>query len=133
MEFDYIWEGARNLTSSDFLDADMTHDWLRLIYFSSATTKTEFDITLQGASTQCPLPSLCFSDLASDRLIHFRILLCNRSMDLAKLDRKQVLNFLYHFCFFNWSVYKDGLRGLWFVQDIFHLSTAIVEKIINVL
>ena len=61
-------------------------DWLRHFWLLCRNCWTEFNEAWQEASSQCPLPSLCFSGrsekqvgrLSSDLLRHFRLLLWNR-------------------------------------------------------
>ena len=89
--------------------AALASDWLRHFRLLPWNRWTEFSETWQEASSQCLLPSLCFSGksgknkmatLASDWLRHFRLFLWNCERNSTKLDRKQDLNALYQVCVF---------------------------------
>ena len=112
-------------------------DWLRHFRLLCGNRWTEFSETWQEASSQCLLPSLCFSGksgknkmaaLASDWLRHFRLLIWNCERDSMKLDRKQDLNALYQVCVFQVDRKKqNGRPGLWFAEtfSIFPLKPLI--------
>ena len=73
----------------------------------------EFEETLQEASTQSPLPSVCFRSVGKQRWPHWPLI-------TSFFDRKQVLDVLYEVYVFRADRKKDGRLGLWFAEIFSH-------------
>ena len=89
--------------------AALSSDWLRHFWLLLWNHWTEFNETWQKASSQRPLPSLCFSGLSKKRYGRPGLWLAETYFDFssetaewnsAKLDRKQGLNVLCQVCVF---------------------------------
>ena len=83
----------------------------------------EFAETWQEATTQRPLPNLCFRDKRKAKdghhdlwLIHFR----TAELNFMKLDKKQIPNVLYQFCDFFRT--KQSFWPFW--QERWHIVLA---------
>ena len=106
--------------------AALASDWLRHFRLLLWNRWTEFNETWQEASSQCLLPSLCFSGqsgknkmaaLASDWLRHFRLLLwnCWKEFDETWLEARSQRP-LPSLCFSGGSEKQNGHPGLWFAE-----------------
>ena len=103
-------------TSLAFIRADqknkittLSSDWLRHFRLLLWNHWTEFNETWQKASSQRPLPSLCYSGWSKKQYGRPDLWLAGTYFDFssetaernsAKLDRKQDLNVLYQVCVF---------------------------------
>ena len=97
-------------------------DWLTHFRHLLCNRCTEFHETLQGESTQGPLPLDCvfhadqsknMAAEGSDWLIHFRHLLCNRCTEFHEtLLESSTQGSVPSLCFSCRSVNKYGCRGL---------------------
>ena len=89
--------------------AALSSDWLRHFRLLLWNHRTEFNETWQKASSQHPLPSLCFSGWSKKQYGRLGLWLNETYFDFSsetaernsvKLDRKQDLNVLYQVCVF---------------------------------
>ena len=88
--------------------AALASDWLRYFRLLLWNRWTEFNETLQGAISQRPLPSLCFSADRKHKIAAwppigwdiFDFFSETAESNSTKLDRKQDLNALYQVCVF---------------------------------
>ena len=87
--------------------AALSSDWMRHFRLLLWNHWTEFNETWQKASSQCPLPNLCFSGWSKKQYGRPGLWLAETYFDFssetaernsAKLDRKQDLNVLYQVC-----------------------------------
>ena len=105
--------------------AAMASDWLRHFRLLLCNRWREFNETWQEATSQRPLPNLCFSGrsekqmaaMASDWLRHFRLLLCNRWTEFNETWQEATSQRpLPSLCFSGWSEKQDGRPGLWLAE-----------------
>ena len=90
---------------------------------------TDFNESIQKASTLCPVPSLCFSKddcMPCLWLVEKFFLLLRNVFQKMILNRKQILPILYVLKIFapRWSVNKDGYPGSLIGRNIFDFSSA---------